>query len=144
MFPYTKRHYLCRHILIAQFEITPPLLTFPLIKRSCTQNDAHKDEDRLDWHLIITASACTVSAAAFKWGMWQRTCSDSFTHLVHLFFLCFCASGAWLNPPSSSSLCLELTTCSSIFCLTTSMLTCAFVLSSAWDPSRYTHRLHKH
>lgn len=51
--------------------------------------------------------------------------------------LAFCPTDVWLSPPSSSSLCLAPTTCSSIFCPTTSTLICASVLSSAWDPSRY-------
>lgn len=51
--------------------------------------------------------------------------------------LVFCPTDVWLSPPSSSSLCLAPTTCSSIFCPTTSTLICASVLSFAWDPSRY-------
>lgn len=69
----------------------PPLLTFPLVKRGCIQNDTHKDEDHLDWHLIITVSACMmISGAAFKWGTCKQTRSDSFTHLLHLFPLLLC------------------------------------------------------
>lgn len=67
-------HYLCSYILIALFEIMPPLLTFPLVKRGCIQNDTHKDKDHLDWHLIITVSACMmISGAAFKWGTYKQT-----------------------------------------------------------------------
>lgn len=50
-----------------------------------------------------------------------------------------CVLDAWLSPHSSSSLCLALTTCSSIFCLTTSVFICASMSSSALDHFRYVH-----